>query len=70
MRSSAESAVVIAEATNIDNVEEYIQLLSDFLLDGGIKSQLEAFGQGFQEVFPIEKLALFTPAELRWAVVG
>jgi E3 ubiquitin-protein ligase HECTD1 len=34
-------------------------------LEEGISQQLEAFKSGFSEVFPIEKLGMFTPEEVR-----
>jgi hypothetical protein len=52
------------------NAEEYVQLSVDFLLQSGIRTQLEAFKSGFQEVFPIEKLAIFTPLEVQQILCG
>ncbi|XP_028141816.2 E3 ubiquitin-protein ligase HECTD1 isoform X2 [Diabrotica virgifera virgifera] len=55
---------------NIDNVEEYAELTTTFWLDKGIARQLEAFHKGFSLVFPIEKLAAFSPDEVRVMLCG
>jgi len=39
-------------------------------LEEGIAQQLEAFKAGFCEVFPIEKLSMFTPAEVLVTLCG
>lgn len=49
---------------NIENVEEYAELTTSFCLDKGIGRQLEAFQKGFRIVFPMEKLAAFSPDEV------
>ncbi|KAF6040204.1 HECTD1 [Bugula neritina] len=49
---------------DIHNVEEYIQLVTDFCMHSGIQSQLDAFTDGFNSVFPMEKLHSFSPSEL------
>ncbi|KAJ8931073.1 hypothetical protein NQ314_016102 [Rhamnusium bicolor] len=49
---------------NIENVEEYAELTTQFCLDKGIARQLEAFYRGFSMVFPMEKLAAFSPDEM------
>ncbi|XP_074030516.1 ubiquitin fusion-degradation 4-like isoform X3 [Leptinotarsa decemlineata] len=49
---------------NIENVEEYAELTTSFCLDKGIARQLEAFYKGFSIVFPMEKLAAFSPNEM------
>lgn len=49
---------------NIENVEEYTELTTLFCLDKGIARQLEAFQKGFCMVFPMEKLAAFSPDEV------
>lgn len=55
---------------NIDNVEEYAELTTGFCLDKGVARQLEAFNKGFSLVFPIEKLAAFSPDEMRIMLCG
>ena len=36
----------------------------DFILDQGIRKQMNAFRKGFNAVFPIERLGSFAPAEV------
>lgn len=55
---------------NIENVEEYSELTTHFCLDKGIAKQLEAFYNGFSMVFPMEKLAAFSPEEMRIMLCG
>lgn len=55
---------------NLENVEEYSELTSSFCLDKGIARQLEAFYLGFSKVFPMEKLAAFSPDEMRVMLCG
>ncbi|KAI4462742.1 e3 ubiquitin-protein ligase trip12 [Holotrichia oblita] len=55
---------------NIENLEEYSELTTNFCLDKGIARQLEAFYKGFSMVFPVEKLAAFSPDEMRVMLCG
>lgn len=55
---------------NIENIEEYAELTTSFYLDKGIARQLEAFHKGFSMVFPMEKLAAFSPDEVRIMLCG
>lgn len=55
---------------NIENIEEYVELTTSFCLENGIARQMEAFKQGFTTVFPMEKLAAFSPNELRIMLCG
>lgn len=55
---------------NLENVEEYSELTTNFCLDKGIARQLEAFYTGFSKVFPMEKLAAFSPDEMRIMLCG
>lgn len=55
---------------NIENVEEYSDLTIAFALERGIARQLEAFYKGFSLVFPMEKLAAFSPDEMRIMLCG
>ena len=48
----------------IDNLGEYVRLVTDALLVGGVRAQLAAFRQGFSDVFLASRLAPFTPSEL------
>lgn len=54
----------------IDNLEEYCDLTINYCLEKGIAKQLEAFHRGFSQVFPINKLAAFSPDEARMMICG
>ncbi|XP_055917431.1 E3 ubiquitin-protein ligase Ufd4 isoform X1 [Eupeodes corollae] len=54
----------------IHNLEEYCELLMNFSLQDGIAKQLEAFHRGFCQVFPLKKLAAFSPQEARMMICG
>lgn len=58
------------EDVTIENVEDYIELLTDFCLNKGIHKQLMALKEGFDMVFPAEKLAAFSPDEVRLMLCG
>jgi E3 ubiquitin-protein ligase TRIP12 len=47
-----------------DNVNLYIEKVLDFSLDKGVRAQLQAFRNGFSQVFPYNSLKAFTPSEL------
>lgn len=55
---------------SIENVEEYIELTTSFCLEKGVSRQLEAFREGFDTVFPMEKLSAFCPEEIRVMLCG
>ena len=52
----------------INNVEEYCDLTLKFCLQDGLSKQLNAFHNGFCEVFSIYKLAPFNPNEA-WKMI-
>lgn len=54
----------------IDNLEEYCDLTLNYCLEKGIAKQLDAFYRGFSQVFPVNKLAAFTPDEARMMICG
>jgi len=54
----------------IDNVEEYAELTESFCLERGIARQMQAFYQGFNQVFPMDKLRAFSPEEVRVMLCG
>ncbi|CAG2116677.1 unnamed protein product [Medioppia subpectinata] len=58
------------EDVTIDNVEEYVELMMDFILHTGIKKQMDAFRDGLNQVFPIDRLSSFTPEEVRLMLCG
>lgn len=41
-----------------------MEKLTGFMLQSGIERQMTAFREGFCTVFPLEKLAVFTPDEV------
>lgn len=69
-----EAAELVQDGTNldvtIDNLEEYCELMANFCLQDGIGKQLEAFHNGFSQVFPLNKLAAFSPDEARMMICG
>lgn len=54
----------------IENAREYTNLTINYCLNQGICRQLEAFKSGFSKVFPMEKLHVFSPDELRAMLCG
>ena len=52
------------KTVTLDNVDEYVSAVLDFTLDYGIRKQMNAFGKGFNAVFPIERLGSFAPEEV------
>lgn len=51
-------------AVTIDNVDMYIDKVTDLTLGSGVQRQVDAFRAGFSEVFPYSALQAFTPDEL------
>ncbi|GAB6021555.1 hypothetical protein CHUAL_004153 [Chamberlinius hualienensis] len=58
------------EDVTIYNIEDYIELVTDFCLHKGIRKQMEAFRAGFCEVFLMDKLGAFSPVEMRMMLCG
>jgi E3 ubiquitin-protein ligase TRIP12 len=54
----------------LDNLEEYVTLAVQFFLFDGVKNQLEAFRSGFNSVFPLQNLRIFTVEELETLLCG
>ncbi|KAK6916719.1 HECT domain [Dillenia turbinata] len=52
------------ENVDINNLEEYISLVVDATVKTGIIRQMEAFRAGFNQVFDISSLQIFSPDEL------
>ncbi|KAL5962361.1 E3 ubiquitin-protein ligase hecd-1 [Taenia solium] len=59
-----------AEAIDYRNLEIYIKRSIDFAMDKGIRKQIKALKDGFNLVFPLNTLAIFTPDELNQLVSG
>lgn len=57
-------------AVTIENAREYTNLTINYCLNQGIYRQLEAFKSGFSKVFPMEKLHVFSPEEMRAMLCG
>ncbi|KAH7518419.1 hypothetical protein FEM48_Zijuj09G0169600 [Ziziphus jujuba var. spinosa] len=55
---------------DINNLEEYISLVVDGTVKTGILRQMEAFRAGFNQVFDITSLQIFTPHELDYLLCG
>ncbi|KAJ1277415.1 hypothetical protein BS78_04G002400 [Paspalum vaginatum] len=55
---------------DIYNLEEYITLVVDATVKSGIKRQVEAFRSGFNQVFDISSLHIFSPQELDYLICG
>jgi E3 ubiquitin-protein ligase TRIP12 len=52
------------KSVTIDNVAQYVDMVVDFTLGGGVQRQVDAFRAGFSQVFPYAALHAFTPDEL------
>ncbi|KAL9610178.1 MAG: hypothetical protein Q9167_005106 [Letrouitia subvulpina] len=48
----------------IENVASYVGKVIDMTLGSGVQRQVDAFRQGFSQVFPYSALKAFTPSEL------
>ncbi|XP_011094716.1 E3 ubiquitin-protein ligase UPL4 isoform X1 [Sesamum indicum] len=55
---------------NLYNLDEYITLIVDATTKSGIARQVEAFKSGFDQVFPIKHLKVFTEEELERLLCG
>ncbi|CAM0907851.1 unnamed protein product [Alopecurus aequalis] len=55
---------------NIYNLEEYISLVVDATVNTGIMRQVDAFKAGFNQVFDISSLQIFSPQELDYLICG
>ncbi|KAJ0503251.1 putative HECT domain, armadillo-like helical, HECT, E3 ligase catalytic domain-containing protein [Helianthus annuus] len=58
------------EMVNSANLEEYIELVVDATINSGISRQMDAFRSGFNQVFPIDNLQIFTDKELERLLCG
>ncbi|XP_076950087.1 E3 ubiquitin-protein ligase UPL4-like [Bidens hawaiensis] len=58
------------EMVNSANLEDYIELVVDATINSGISRQMEAFKSGFNQVFPISNLQIFTDEELERLLCG
>jgi E3 ubiquitin-protein ligase TRIP12 len=51
-------------AVTLDNLHQYVSLVSQWLLIEGVAMQMEAVREGFESVFPLGALRMFYPDEL------
>ncbi|XP_043404632.1 E3 ubiquitin-protein ligase HECTD1 isoform X10 [Chelonia mydas] len=58
------------EMVTMDNAEEYVELMFDFCMQTGIQKQMDAFRDGFNRVFPMEKLSSFSHEEVQMILCG
>nr|XP_033808049.1 E3 ubiquitin-protein ligase HECTD1 isoform X7 [Geotrypetes seraphini] len=58
------------DLVTIDNVEEYVELMFDACMQSGIQKQMDAFRNGFNKVFPMEKLSSFSHEEVQMILCG
>ncbi|CAN4121598.1 unnamed protein product [Withania somnifera] len=59
-----------AKTVDSSNLEEYVLLIVDATLNSGISRQIGAFKSGFDQVFPIRHLQVFTEDELERLLCG
>ncbi|XP_037076185.1 LOW QUALITY PROTEIN: E3 ubiquitin-protein ligase TRIP12-like [Pollicipes pollicipes] len=52
------------EPVTIHNLDQYLKLLTHWLLFESVYRQMEAFREGFESVFPLENLGMFFPEEI------
>ncbi|KAJ6825012.1 E3 ubiquitin-protein ligase UPL4-like [Iris pallida] len=55
---------------NINNLEGYVSLVVDATVRSGISRQLDAFKSGFNKVFPLKTLQIFSEEELERMLCG
>ncbi|XP_070042392.1 E3 ubiquitin-protein ligase UPL3-like isoform X2 [Nicotiana tomentosiformis] len=58
------------ENVDLSNLEEYISLVVDATVRSGIRKQTEAFRSGFNQVFEISTLQIFSATELDYLLCG
>ncbi|CAN8276728.1 unnamed protein product [Cochlearia groenlandica] len=58
------------EIVDINSLEEYVSLVVDATVKRGVTRQIEAFRSGFNQVFDITSLQIFTPSELDYLLCG
>ncbi|XP_010690374.2 E3 ubiquitin-protein ligase UPL3 [Beta vulgaris subsp. vulgaris] len=58
------------ENVDINNLEDYISLVVDATVKTGITRQMEAFRAGFNQVFDVTSLQIFSPDELDCLLCG
>ncbi|KAJ1263270.1 hypothetical protein BS78_09G170700 [Paspalum vaginatum] len=59
-----------SDSLNAENLEEYVHHVVEATVKSGIARQMEAFKSGFNEVFPLDKLQVFSEDELERLLCG
>jgi E3 ubiquitin-protein ligase TRIP12 len=54
----------------IHNLDEYVELVCRTLLKDGIAEQMRAFKRGFNKIFPLHHLRIFSVRELDELICG
>ena len=57
-------------AVTDDNKAEYVRLVAHHRMTNSIRSQIEAFLDGFYELVPAELISIFSPTELELLICG
>ena len=57
-------------AVNLDNLEEYLDLVVAYHLQHGVEMQLRSFKEGFDSVFLMDNLSAFSVEELETLICG
>uniref|UniRef100_H3CA85 E3 ubiquitin-protein ligase n=1 Tax=Tetraodon nigroviridis TaxID=99883 RepID=H3CA85_TETNG len=58
------------EMVTMENAEEYVELMFDLCMHTGIQKQMEAFREGFNRVFQMEKMSSFSHKEVQMILCG
>nr|CUU99085.1 hypothetical transcript [Hymenolepis microstoma] len=58
------------EPINNSNYVDYIRRTVEYCLNKGIQAQIDAFTRGFNQVFPLKWLSIFTSSELSSVICG
>ncbi|KAI3447941.1 hypothetical protein Pfo_004606 [Paulownia fortunei] len=58
------------ESVDMSNLGDYVSLVVDATVGTGIRRQMEAFRSGFNQVFDISTLQIFSPNELDYLLCG
>lgn len=48
----------------INNVSLYVDLVAKWVLDTGVRAQISSFCEGFDQIFPVQNMLIFSPAEM------
>ncbi|XP_069194930.1 E3 ubiquitin-protein ligase TRIP12 isoform X9 [Procambarus clarkii] len=57
-------------SVTINNLDQYLQLVIEWLVREGVRRQMEALREGFECVFPLTQLHVFYPEELEQLFCG